>query len=355
MVWSSSELIWKGIERRTEEDQKKLLQWQLQAREPIRRFSDIRTGDHLVRKESFMKGLISYEHHFLCVGFDDKKNPKIMHYYNTSWNASLQLIPTSLGSGAKFEQLGKVQEMTLPHKDFIKSEKDLQAKGNEVERVVWPEELRRFSVAEVTKRAEDRKGEKWYNIVRNNCETFVMYCLCGLQISPQVTSAVEKMSEVGGLFVKSARHAAHQLGKAVLESIDDVLFAARGAPRSVLPRAAGLGVGAAVTVIVECFLAYRDICETKKKWNAGIIIKTRREFIKEVISVVVMATSRTVGSVVGMIAGQFLIPVPVVGAIIGAVVGLCASHWCAKKFTESEAVEWLAGRIDNFIEKKYEA
>lgn len=322
MVWSSSELIWKGIERRTEEDQKKLLQWQLQAREPIRRFSDIRAGDHLVRKESFMKGLISYEHHFLCVGFDDKKNPKIMHYYNTSWNASLQLIPTSLGSGAKFEQLGKVQEMTLPHKDFIKSEEDLQAKGNEVERVVWPEELRRYSVAEVTKRAEDRKGEKWYNIVRNNCETFVMYCLCGLQISPQVTSAVEKMSEVGGVFVKSARHAAHQFGKAVLDMTDDVLFAARGAARNVLPRAAGLGIGAAVTVIIESYLAYRDICEAKKKWDAGIIIKTRREFIKEVISVVVMTTSRTVGSVVGMIAGEFLIPVPVVGAIIGAVVGL---------------------------------
>ena len=275
-------MIWRGIARRTEEDQKKLLQWQLQAREPIRRFSDIRTGDHLVQKSSFMKGLISYEHHFLCVGFDDEKNrPKIMHYYNTSWNASLQLIPTSLGSGAKLEKLGQVQEMTLPHKDFIKSEEDLQAKGNEVERVVWPEELRRYSVAEVIKRAEDRKGEKWYNIVRNNCETFVMYCLCGLEISPQVTSAVEKMSEVGGLVIKSVRHAFHQTGKAVLELTDDFLFAgARGAARNVLPRAAGLGIGAAVTVIVEGFLAYRDICEAKKKWDKGIIIKTRREFIK---------------------------------------------------------------------------
>ena len=47
------------------------------------------------------------------------------------------------------ERLGIVQEMTLPHKDFIKSEDDLQAKGREVERVVWPEELRRFSVREV--------------------------------------------------------------------------------------------------------------------------------------------------------------------------------------------------------------
>ena len=221
---------------------------------------------------------------------------------------------------------------------------------------MWPEELRRYSVAEVTKRAEDREGEKWYNIVRNNCETFVMYCLCGLEISPQVTSAVEKMSEVGGLFVKSARQTAHQLGKVVLDLTDDFSFlAARGAARNVLPRAPGLGVAVAVTVIVESYFAYRDICEAKKKWNARVMIKTRREFIKEVISIVVMSTSRTVGSVVGMIAGQFLIPVPVVGAIIGAVVGLCASHWCAKKFTESQAIDWLAGRIDNVIEDKYEA
>ena len=343
MVWSSSELIWKGIERLTEEDQKKLLQWQLQAREPIRRFSDIRIGDHLVRKGSFMKDLISYEHHFLCVGFDDKKNPKIMHYYNTSWNASLQLIPTSLGSGSKIEQLGKVQEMTLPHKDFIKSEKDLQAKGHEVERVVWPEELRRYSVAEVTKRAKDREGEKWYNIVRNNCETFVMYCLCGLQISPQVTSAVEKMSEVGELFVEAARETARQLGKAVLRS---------SAPRKVLPRTDDLGVAVVVTtVLLESYFSYLDICEAKKKWDESIVIETRRQFIKEVISIVVMSTSRTVGSGVGVIAGQFLFPVPNVVAIIGAVVGLCASHWCAKKFTESQAIDWLAGRIDNVIEE----
>ena len=269
-----------------------------------------------------------------------------MHYYNTSWKVSLQLIPTSLGSGSKIEQLGKVQEMTLPHKDFIKSEKDLQAKGHEVERVVWPEELRRYSVAEVTKRAKDREGEKWYNIVRNNCETFVMYCLCGLQISPQVTSAVEKMSEVGELFVEAAQETARQLVKAVLRS---------PASRKVLPRNDDLGVAVPVmTVLLDYYLAYLHICEAKKKWDAKRMIKNRREFIKEVISIAVMSTSRTVGSSVGVIAGPFLIPVPVVGAIIGAVVGLCASHLCAKTFTEFQAIDWLAGRIDKVIEEKYE-
>ena len=132
----------------------RLLRWKLQAREPIHRFSDMKAGDHLVRKNSFLG--IPYEHHFICIGFNCEGRPKIIHYYNTSANASLQMIGTS--------GLGRlriaVQEMTLPHKDFIKSEDDLQAKGREVERVVWPEELRRFSVREVIRRTEKREDEK---------------------------------------------------------------------------------------------------------------------------------------------------------------------------------------------------
>jgi len=63
----------------------------------------------------------------------------------------------------------------LPHKDFIKDEDELQARGREVERVVWPEELRRYSAKEVTDRAQRRLGEKsFYHSIKNNCESFVM-------------------------------------------------------------------------------------------------------------------------------------------------------------------------------------
>ena len=79
--------------------------------------------------------------------------------------------------------------MTLPHKDFIKDEDELQAKGREVERVVWPEELRRYFVKEVTDRARSRIGEQsMYHLIKNNFESFAMWCLCDLKISLQATA-----------------------------------------------------------------------------------------------------------------------------------------------------------------------
>lgn len=88
--------------------------------------------------------------------------------------------------------------MTLPHKDFIENEGELQAKGREVKRVVWPEELRRFSVQEVITFAEEREGEERYHLTSNNCESFVMWCLCGANISLQVTPAQKAMMKLIG-------------------------------------------------------------------------------------------------------------------------------------------------------------
>ena len=356
MALYSSIAIWKKIERLEKTEQKKLLQWQLQAREPIHSFADIRTGDHLVRKNSFMDGLISYEHHFLCIGFD-KDKPKIIHYYNTSWNGSMQLIPTSLGLGSAIEQLGTVQEMTLPHKDFIKSEEELQERGTEVERVVWPDELRRFSVEEVVKNAEKRKGEQWYNIVKNNCETFAMWCLCGLQISTQVTRVIRTMCEVGSTLIKMARQVVQQVPKACVEFADDIIAlmpqaAAANVPRNVLPKGAGLAVGSAASIIVEMYQAYRDIRDAKEKWDRGVVIKERKDFIKQVIDSVVSAPLRATGSAIGMIAGQILIPIPVLGGIIGAAVGVFAGDFSSKLLTEFDFTEWLADCIDDYIAKQ---
>ena len=182
MALSESLVIWKNIERSKTKDQKEILRWQLQAREPILRFSDMKAGDHLVRKNSSSGGMISYEHHFICVGSDREGRPKIIHY---DTNGSAQMCRIVLRSGKGSNDV-EIQEMTLPHKDFIKSEDELQAKGNEVERVVWPEELKRYSTEEVVKRASRRLGEREFDLFKNNCESFVMWCLCDLNITLQV-------------------------------------------------------------------------------------------------------------------------------------------------------------------------
>ena len=146
--------VWENITKKPTKEQRKLLEWQLQAREPIRKFSDIKKGDHLVRKTSIRlpkrRRKVLYYHHFLCTGSDEKGQPKIIHYYNTPRNAIAQLFTTySFGSGSALGQVGIIQEFALPNKDFIASESELQEEGVEVERVVWPDELKRYPVEEV--------------------------------------------------------------------------------------------------------------------------------------------------------------------------------------------------------------
>ena len=341
--------IWNWIERLPTHQQKDLLQWQLQAREPIHSFKDIRLGDHLVRKDSFL-GLVPYEHHFICVDFNGKGKPMIVHYYNTAWKVIAQLIPCISASGSPVEQMAKVQEMCI---EKYVSEAKLQAKGKEVARVVWPEELLRYPPEERAKRARERAGkkEKWYDLVKNNCETLIMWCFCDLQISLQVTAAVRYIREVIGGGYNFLKHALQQVPKALVELCGDIILLASGAK----PVAAALSKGilasgvALVTIFAEGYLAYREIKSAKQKWMKGIVIKTRKEFIKEVIDSVLSAPFRAQGSISGMIVGQLLIPIPVLGGIIGAVLGYLSGHFVSKLFTKFGLTEFLAEQIDNWL------
>ena len=349
----ASVVIWNSIERLPTDQQKRLLQWQLQAREPIHSFKDIRLGDHLVRKDSFL-GLVPYEHHFICVDFNGKGKPMIVHYYNTAWKVIAQLIPCISASGSPVEQMAKVQEMCI--ENYV-SEAKLQAKGKEVARVVWPEELLRYPPEERAKRARERarKQEKWYDLVKNNCETLIMWCFCDLQISLQVTAAVCYIREVIGGGYNFLKHSLQQLPKALVEQFgDDILLASMRLMRAkpvaaALPKGMGVWGGAVVAIFAECFLAYREIKSAKQKWKEGIVIKTRKEFIKVVIDSVLSAPFRAGGSIGGMIVGQLLIPIPVLGGIIGAVLGYLSGHFASKLLTEFGLTEFLAEHIDNWL------
>ena len=358
MAPSSSEIeqIWKNIERYDSAEQRKLLKWQLQAREPIHSFAEIKRGDHLVKKDKLL-GLVEYEHHFLCIENDEGK-PKIIHYYNTSENAIKQMFPTCLNLGSAIEQLGEVQEMFLS--DYIKEE-DLQAEGNEVARVVWPEELRRYSVDEVIKKAVKRKGEKWYNLKENNCETFAMSCLCGLAVSTQVTRAVQFACEMGSAMIKGTRQAIQQALKAGVDfakcriDVLEKLFlrvAPENVAENVLPQGTGLAVGALVSILAEIYTAYWNISDAREKWGKGEVITNRKKFIKAVIDSVVSVPFHATGNIGGMFCGQIAIPIPVFGGVAGAVIGFLFGLGAAKLLTEFDFTEWLAECIDAYVPHK---
>ena len=338
--------IWNWIETLPTDKQKHLLQWQLQAREPIH-------SDHLVRKDSFL-GLIPYEHHFICVDFNGNGKPMIVHYYNTAWKVIAQLIPSISGSGSPLEQMAMVQEMCI---EKYVSEAKLQTKGNEVARVVWPEELLRYPPEERVKKARGRAGkkEKWYDLEKNNCETLIMWCFCDLQISLQVTAAVCYIREVIGGGYNFLKHSLQQLPKVLVEQFgDDILLVSMRLTRAkpvetALPKGIGVWGGAVVAIFAECLLACREIQSAKQKWKKGIVIKTRKEFIKVVIDSVLSAPFRAGGSIGGMIVGQLLIPIPVLGGIIGAVLGYLSGHFASKLLTEFGLTEFLAEHIDNWL------
>ncbi|KAJ7331232.1 hypothetical protein OS493_020014 [Desmophyllum pertusum] len=247
--------------------------------------------------------------------------------------------------------------MTLPHKGFIIDEGELQAKGEEVERVVWPEELRRYSAEDIIERAQSRVGEKFYHLIKNNCETFVMWCLCDLKISLQATPLRKILVEAGSAMLRTIWHGLQQVLKIGADLIDDIAVAvgrvtsnAVGKATKVALPKVGLIVGAAVTVVVEAIMAGYDIHNAVKKWKDGRLIKSREEFIEEVTDILLLAFSRSGGSIGGMIFGQLVIPIPILGGFVGAVLGVLVGH-CAGKFFSETSTETIARLIESKIAK----
>ena len=167
-----------------------------------------------------------------------------------------------------------------------------------------------------------------------------------------MTDAVRYIREVIGGGYNFLKHALQQVPKALAELCgDDIILLASGAKpvAKALPKGILAWGGALVTIFAEGYLAYREIKSAKQKWTEGIVIKTRKEFIKAVIESVLQATFRATGGIGGMMVGQLLIPIPILGGIIGAVLGSLLGHCTSKLFTKFGLTEVLAEHIDNWL------
>lgn len=108
-------------------------------------------GDHLVTPR------VGYTHHGIFVGDDS-----VIHYSGFANGISSGVIEvTSL-------------------------EAFCNGKGAEVRTY----ETRRYSPEESVARAYSRLGEDWYNVLLNNCEQFVAWCITGWHSSEQVNNTV---------------------------------------------------------------------------------------------------------------------------------------------------------------------
>ncbi len=118
----------------------------------------IRFGDHLSSPRT------CYSHHGIFVGDD-----KVIHYSG---------FCNGISSGC-------IEVTSL--KKF--------ANGNDVFIVVHKK--RKFNSKESVERARTRLGEDWYNVLLNNCEHFVYWCIMGEHKSKQIDEAISLIAYVG--------------------------------------------------------------------------------------------------------------------------------------------------------------
>lgn len=124
-----------------------------------RKISLPKVGSHLITPR------INYTHHGIYVG-----NEKVIHYSGLA--DGLSSGPVEEVSLSKFHQQRGLD--VIPHPDAL------------------------FSNQEIIARARERLGETEYNLLYNNCETFVHYCIYNVNTSQQ-TGAVLKTVVHGGL------------------------------------------------------------------------------------------------------------------------------------------------------------
>ena len=123
----------------------------------------IRFGDHLSSPRT------CYSHHGIFVGDD-----KVIHYSG---------FCNGISSGC-------IEVTSL--KKF--------ANGNDVFIVVHKK--RKFNSKESVERAGTRLGEDWYNVLLNNCEHFVYWCIMGKHKSKQTDDAISLIASVGKVVEK---------------------------------------------------------------------------------------------------------------------------------------------------------
>lgn len=132
----------------------------------------IKIGDHLVVDRKI------YTHHGIYVG-----EGKVIHYSGSPNNLKNAIVEqTTIEDFAKMEIAGKSFTFDLVIKD---------------------ESYKKFSREEVVKRAKKRIGEKEYNLVTNNCETFCNWCISGQNVSNQVIDTVESIESIFSFAIES--------------------------------------------------------------------------------------------------------------------------------------------------------
>ena len=177
-------------------------------------------------------------------------------------------------------------------------------------------------MAEVISRARTRLHETRYDVLKNNCEHFVTWSMCGLKVSLQVKSWYIWAREVTYSTVAGAYN---YIGKKVNEKVTIPLLIKLAANAS--DEVAGFicensqYIGFGLAILIEAGLASYEI------WKAfNDHSQTSEEFKTKLVDVVAKAVCRlgfgVIGSLVGGIAGPL-------ASLIGGAIAAGLGHMIA--------------------------
>lgn len=270
---------------------------------PITNSDSIQAGDHLVLERKY------YDHHMLCI-FSADNHVIVIHYSGPAWGISKTFSCVSFKDvGVK----GEIVEQMFSFKDLVKEK---------VKKIIWPDKLERFSVEERIERAYTRLGENFYDVLKNNCQHFVTWSMCGLKVSLQVKSWYLTAREVGysvftGLYDSGRKKVVPILIK-LLANFSDEMAAAISKN--------ALYVGYGLAIAMEAGLAGYELYKAFKFCN------TKEEFYTKLVDIVAKAACRLgfgiVGSCVGAAAGPVAsLVVGAIGAGLGHLFGAMIGWW----------------------------
>ena len=172
-------------------------------------------------------------------------------------------------------------------------------------------------MTEVIERARSRKNEPCYDFLKNNCEHFVTWCKCGLNVSLQVKSwylwARDLFYSLFAGLRDSIQNAVPLLIKLAANSSDEVAGFICANSKWI-----GFGIG----ILLEVGWASHEIYKVFKYHN-----KTKREFRSKVVEILAKAIFRVGGGIGGSFLGLFICPAGgLFSSLIGGAIGAGLGH-----------------------------
>ena len=192
----------------------------------------------------------------------------------------------------------------------------------QVKKIIWPAHLKRFSAEEVIKRAFTRLGENWYDILKNNCEHFVTWSMCGLKVSLQIEQWYLTAREVAySAFTGLYDFARNKTKDKVVLPLLIKLQANVSDEVAVFINENALYVGYGLAILMEAGVAGHEI------YKAYTHCKTTEEFKVKFVDIVAKAACRLGCGITGSCIGTAVCPAAgPIASLVGGAIGAGLGH-----------------------------